>query len=152
LQQLANCNPIAASAALCRMVSSSQLTVIEPVELPAAFTAQWAMELGLRLDAATRQRVPLKQVLPPETAEALFAAATKLLIEEPTLLEVSRRAWFLLVAGVTGDVQTEPCRIKLESRLLIAGCCLQITPTSATATVTVVGDTHGQLHDVIGPL
>ena len=31
-------------------------------------------------------------------------------------------------------------------------CGLQVTPPSPTATVTVIGDTHGQLHDVIGPL
>jgi hypothetical protein len=71
------------------MVLSSEIATFEPIELPATFTAKWAVKLGQCLDAATRQQVPLKQVLAPETAEALFSAVTKLFMKEPTLLEVS---------------------------------------------------------------
>ena len=71
------------------MVSSTEMVTVEAVELPAAFTVKWAMELGRRLNESTRQRVPLKQILTPETAEALFMAVTKMLQKEPTLLEVS---------------------------------------------------------------
>jgi hypothetical protein len=73
------------------MVSSTETTTAEAIELPAAFTDKWAMELGRRLNESTRQRVPLKQILSPETAEALFMAVTKILQREPTLLEVSHR-------------------------------------------------------------
>lgn len=98
------------------MVSSSEQDrmTIEPVQLPEKFTAAWAIELGRQLESATRQGVPLKQVMAPETAETLFAAVTRLLVKEPTLLEIA--------------------------------------PSSSAATVTVIGDTHGQLHDVVGPL
>lgn len=65
---------------------------IEPVQLPEKFTAAWAVELGRRLESATRQGVPLKQVMTPETAEMLFAAVTRLLVKEPTLLEVGMQA------------------------------------------------------------
>ena len=71
------------------MVSSTETMTIEAVELPAAFTVRWAMELGRRLNESTRQRVPLKQILTPETIEALLMAVTKILQKEPTLLEVS---------------------------------------------------------------
>jgi len=58
------------------------------IVLPETFTAAWALELARQLDGTTRRGVPLKQVLPPETAALLFSAVTSLLIKEPTLVEV----------------------------------------------------------------
>lgn len=58
------------------------------VVLPEIFSEGWAIEFAKQLDGATRRSTPLKQVLPPETAALLFSAATRLLIKEPTLLEV----------------------------------------------------------------
>lgn len=137
-------------------MSSSELKVpsVEPVELPDTFSAAWAVELGRRLDAATRQRVPLKRVFAPETAEALFAAATKLLIKEPTLLEVCQCVNGHAPDGRGTDLACgSACMHFPESvRCTRRCCCVQIAPPSPTATFTVIGDTHGQLHDVIGPL
>ena len=58
------------------------------IKLPEVYDSGFALLLARKLNAATRKGLPLKTLLPAETAAALFLAVTTLLAKEPTLLEV----------------------------------------------------------------
>ena len=73
--------------------SAAQEGVIEPVVLPVTYTAEFALSLTAKLDAASQSGDPaaLRAVLPVEVLTELWLAASAVLTTEPTLLEVSKR-------------------------------------------------------------
>jgi hypothetical protein len=127
---------------------------LEPVVLPQVVTEQWVLDLQKRFNAASLVgAAALKEVLPRAVAVAIFDRVERLLTAEPALLEVSR-------SGSPTNPRLAPlspqplCRASLSPArppALSARrslCSPQLTPAGEDSTFTMVGDTHGQYHDV----
>lgn len=150
---------------------------LRPLELPAAFSAAWCSEAAGALNAASQAGpAALKAVLPADVVCTLLERCQQLLQAEPTLLEVrpkaagqaAEAAWPLptmqsvncilrvsevCAAAMQGE-SAQPCSLPASPPLCncptVAYACLctvQVAPPEG-AQVVVVGDTHGQFHDV----
>ena len=157
--------------------TSKILTSLQPMD-DAPITPEWCMQLQQRLEAASWLGVgACARVLPATQLLRVFAQASALLKAEPTLLEV-RRQWAVacnrelaaagphvitLRLGACGARARPPHEARRRCRL---GCALprrsgpsewcprapppQLDPAGlGSGPVTVVGDTHGQYHDVL---
>ena len=100
----------------------------------------WAKYLGKRLVEASWQGVEaVKDVLPAETSVKLLEAASVRLRQEPTVVDVSSH----------GPPQHRCLGAPHHAALTDLYDAVQIDPKEDGACVRVVGDTHGQLHDVL---
>lgn len=126
--------------------------VDEPIALPDKYTVEWALSLTERLDTASRTGdvASLRRVLPEDVLSQLWQAVTVVLAKEPTLLEVYPHQDAPFGCKTYCRPTLLPHRPACACRHVALGL-LQVTPP-AGASVTVVGDTHGQFHDVIHPL
>lgn len=150
---------------------------LRPLELPAAFSAAWCSEAAGALNAASQAGpAALKAVLPADVVCALLERCQQLLQAEPTLLEVRPKAagqaaaaawlpptmqsincslrvlegWRCCNASESAQCCSLPASPPLCSCPTVAYACLctvQVAPPEG-AQVVVVGDTHGQFHDV----
>jgi hypothetical protein len=143
---------------------------MDQVQLPAAeqpFTADWVQETVSKLtNASHRGAEALQQVLPADRCIQLLERCQRLLHVEPTLLEVRglqpfrnqprcSKGGVAANAAMTSSAFATKSSLKLTSSKLNSSpsihlllCAwVQISPP-ADAQVVVVGDTHGQFHDV----
>lgn len=122
-------------------------------------------QLTQNLDQASRAgEKGLPTIFPASTVVALFDKLRRLLETQPTLVEV--RLECALRAQAHRHTRKSPCwspclpscrhahgcQICALQRFLraVGECCgPQVQPGSPEAKVTVVGDTHGQFHDVV---
>lgn len=117
---------------------------MDPVDVPSTITVAWVQELQKTLDAATRAGTQaLQQVLPFDVVAHLIGRAERLFKEEAALVEVRARGQGSrytqgTAAAAAPDREGDPGRPPVLLQIQVA----------EAATVTVVGDTHGQFHDV----
>ncbi len=130
---------------------------VAPGDLPQNFTVEWVGSVQKLLLDSTRAGIGgLAAVLPAATLCSLLDALAVLLKSEPTLKE----------ARCSSTLHTRSCiscQSQTASRRDTAGFDCprsvftypqnsffekQVQPQSPGTTVTVVGDTHGQFHDV----
>ena len=149
---------------------------LRPLELPAALTPAWCAQAAAALDAASRAGpAALKAVLPQDVVCALLERCQQLLQAEPTLLEVRPKAGGQAAAAarpaaspqLAGSLWVPQGCAAVAIHCTVEPCCLpaspphrrrpyfgmcplvrpQVSPPEG-AQVVVVGDTHGQFHDV----
>lgn len=119
---------------------SSQL---QAIELAPDISATWVADAAAKLDAATRAGPDaLKGVLSAETCCRLLDRCQKLLHGEPTLLQVGVR-FEAALPPLAFDAAAVAAAFTHDSPLASP----QVTPPEE-GQVVVVGDTHGQFHDV----
>lgn len=139
---------------LAQMEEGPQLAA---VTLPAEgkLTPEWVVQLAGALDTASRAGAShLKTVLPPDVCAALLDRCQRVLHLEPTLLEVGvRRGGRALPAEIEVQVRWAAAAAVAAAALApplphpVPLFALQVRPPTG-GQVNVVGDTHGQYHDV----
>lgn len=125
-----------------------------PVQLPADGqpSPQFCRDLEQALLKATWEGVHgTAAAMPPELLARLVQSATAVTSKEPTLLEVSHHITKCCCCGATLHLLFAA----MLSVLCDVACCVvpphlprQVQPSAQQQRVTVVGDTHGQFHDV----
>ena len=81
----------------------------------------------------------MQEVIPSTVVQSIFEALCSVVVKEPTVVDVSR---------TDTQVLTGSCAVVCIDRSVAPGNAAQVQPDTADAAVVVVGDTHGQLHDV----
>ena len=101
----------------------------------------WATDLGKRLEQASWDgHEALLSILPAATIVRLLEAATGLLKQEPTVIDVRPCSTPSLMIVASSGHALEAC---------VTTSLAQVDPAEPNAAVKIVGDTHGQLHDVL---
>ena len=96
----------------------------------------WVLNITeLLLSATERGTTAAQEVLPHTTAQQILEALYEIVRKEPTVVDVSRgpSQCNVIVSAALPDNLTK---------------CVQVVPSMPDTAVIVVGDTHGQLHDV----
>lgn len=117
---------------------------LSPVHLPEDGrppSETFVHELQERMLAASRHPsgpAALQQVLPPRLLDHIIKQATAVVTREPTVVEVKR-------STALRDCCRQPWSMLISSKSLTG---MQLNMAANKHKVTVVGDTHGQFHDL----
>lgn len=109
------------------------------VHVPEHPDAQWCLDLERQLSKSTWTGTDaLRQTLDPNDLQQILSKVSVLLNLEPTLLQVG-----CICRG--HSVLLPVCSACLTKAMFL---CVKLKPCESDQKVTVVGDTHGQYHDV----
>ena len=99
-------------------------------------TAEWVQNVTVLLLESTKGGIEaVQEVLPHTTAQQILEALYDQLKKEPTVVDVSFCILLSTNLHSSQEVHTK-------------NMCMQVAPAAPETPVVVVGDTHGQLHDV----
>ena len=121
-------------------------------------TSEWCQQLARSLLVATWAGArACRAALPPAALMRIYRQASDILKAEPTLLEViiapivrQHAASAAAAGGVRDRPSLHAATASVQCLLLRCCCAPQINPSElGGGPVLVVGDTHGQYHDVL---